>query len=158
MAFNNPYLYYQNPYMAQYQAQPQNQQPVQQIQNGGLVTVRSEEEARNYPVALGTSVTFKHETAPYCFTKTMGFSQFEAPKFEKYRLVKEEGEPAAEVKEAIPYATKDDLSAVIGVVKGFDEVIGSIRSDIEAMKGDLYGIAGKKKASKKAVEVTDDDE
>ena len=82
---------YYNPY---YQPQQMPQQMVQpQIQNGGFVSVRSEEEARNYPVAQGTSVTFKNETAPYIYTKTMGFSQMDRPIFERYKLIKEEDEP-----------------------------------------------------------------
>lgn len=85
--------YYNNPYQQYYpqnnfqQPQIQNTQP--QIQNGGFVSVRSEAEARNYPIAPGNSVTFKDETAPYVYTKTMGFSQLDRPIFEKYKLVKE---------------------------------------------------------------------
>ena len=36
-----------------------------QQQNNGFVSVRSEAEARAYPVAYGNSVTMKDETAPY---------------------------------------------------------------------------------------------
>lgn len=75
-----PY-YYQN---------QQQQQQAQQIQNGGFLTVPNEAYARNYPVAPGNSVTFKDESVPYIYTKTMGFSQLDSPVFEKYRLVKEE--------------------------------------------------------------------
>ena len=69
-------------------------QNVQQFapQDNGFVMVRSEMEARNYPVGFGKSVTFKDETAPYVYSKTMGFSQLDKPIFEKYRLVKEESE------------------------------------------------------------------
>lgn len=83
------YGYYpQQNYMAQAQ-QPQIQtQP--QIQNGGLISVRSEMEARNYPIAPGNSITFKDENSPYVYTKTMGFSQLDRPTFEKFRLVKED--------------------------------------------------------------------
>ena len=51
------------------------------------------------------------------------------------------------------YAKKSDLAAVVGVVKGFDELLSSIKSDVDAMKGDLWGIAGQKKkpTSKKTV-------
>ena len=89
MPIMNPYQnYYQN--IPQYQPQQQMaQQPMQQIQNGGFVSVRNEIEAMNYPVAHGMSVTFKDETAPYIYTKTMGFSQMDRPTFEKYKLVKE---------------------------------------------------------------------
>ena len=59
-----------------------------QIQNGGFISVSSEEDARKYPVAPGNSVTFKNENAPYVYTKTMGFSQLDRPLFEKFRLQK----------------------------------------------------------------------
>lgn len=72
-----------------YMGQAQQQQPMQ-IQNGGLISVRSELEAKNYPIASGTSITFKDENAPYVYTKTMGFSQLDRPTFEKFRLVKED--------------------------------------------------------------------
>lgn len=69
------------------------QQPTMQIQNGGLISVRNEMEARNYPIAPGNSITFKDENSPYVYTKTMGFSQLDRPTFEKFRLVKEEIAP-----------------------------------------------------------------
>lgn len=59
------------------QAQPQIQSP--------FVMVRSEAEARNYPVGFGNVVSFKDENSPYIYTKTMGFSQSDKPVFEKYR-------------------------------------------------------------------------
>ena len=93
MAFNNfygpPTYYGANPY-----AVPQPvQMPQPQPQPRGFVRVQSENEARTYPVAPGTSVTFIDENAPYCYTKTMDFSQLDRPKFERYRLVKEEDAP-----------------------------------------------------------------
>ena len=42
-------------------------------------------------------------------------------------------------------------------VRGIDSYVSSMKSDIEKMSGDLYGIAGKKKATKKK-EAEDDDE
>ena len=82
-----------------YYPQPQNQMQMQnQIQNGGLVSVRSMVEARNYPVAPGNSVTFKDENAPYVYTKTMGFSQLDRPIFEVFRLVKEDMTPEVDTK------------------------------------------------------------
>lgn len=147
------------PQQAQAMQQPNMPMP-NQIQNGGFVTVRSEAEARNYPVAPGNSVTFKHETAPYCYTKTMGFSQFEAPRFEKYKLVKEEDEQNAPTNngDEIPaFATKAELGAVVDVVKSIDGIISGIKSDIEAMKGDLYGAVGKRKTVKKQTEGEEDE-
>lgn len=99
----NNYPYY--PYQQQYQQQPM------QIQNGGLVSVRGIEEARNYPVAPGNSVTFKDETSPYVYTKTQGFSQLDRPVFEKYRLVKEE-DIQQEVRQNEQYALQSDLELI----------------------------------------------
>ena len=83
----NQYYPYQYPYQQAYQP---NYQQSNQIQNTGLVSVRSVEEAYNYPVAPGNSITFKDETQPFVYTKTKGFSPLEQPVFEKYRLVKVE--------------------------------------------------------------------
>ena len=66
------------------------QQAAPQIRDGGFIPVPSEDMARNYPVAQGTSVTFRDENAPYIYTKTMGFSPLDRPIFEKYKLIKEE--------------------------------------------------------------------
>lgn len=108
-----PYNYYQ-PYFQQYQPYSANQQP-QQIQNGGFVSVRSAQEAFNYPVALGNSVTFKDETAPYIYVKTRGFSQLEEPVFEQFQLVKVDNSQKMAEPEQITsteYALKSDLSAL----------------------------------------------
>ena len=71
------------------------QYPYQQTQqSGGLISGRSIEEAYNYPIAPGNSITFKDETQPFVYTKTKGFSPLEQPVFEKYRLVKVEDMPA----------------------------------------------------------------
>lgn len=115
------YPYYpQNYSFPQYQTQ----QPIQQqIQNGGFVRVMSEDEARNYPVAPGYSVTFIDDTATYCYTKTAGFSQFDKPKFEKYRLIKEnspENGVSPEGDKDIPeYALKADLDKLRAEFKKF---------------------------------------
>ena len=107
--------YYPTQQIPSLQTQPVQTQPVQQIQNGGLVRVMNEEEARNYPVAPGYSVTFIDDSVNYCYTKTAGFSQFDKPRFEKYRLTKEdtyeEKETKAEEKKIEPpeYALKSEF-------------------------------------------------
>lgn len=123
MAYNyytNPYLY-QQAYQAQMQQQqmPQQGQPLQ-IQNGGFIPIRSEQEARNYPVAPGNSVTFKDETAPYVYTKTMGFSSLDRPIFEKYRLIKEE--------------LSNDIPTAEAASKKFEDEIGHLWKEINALK------------------------
>lgn len=114
--FFNPYQYPQYGYPMQNQ-QVQNVQPQtqQQIQSGGFLQVPNEEYARNYPVALGNSVTFKDESAPYIYTKTMGFSQLDNPTFDKYRLVKEESKSSQNepLKEDTDKMSYDELKAQI---------------------------------------------
>lgn len=117
MAYNNYFGGYPASYQ-QYQA-PNYQMTAQpqpmQIQNGGFVSVRSAQEAFNYPVALGNSVTFKDETAPFIYVKTRGFSQLEEPVFEQFQLVKvDNSQKAAEPEQTTntEYALKSDLSAL----------------------------------------------
>lgn len=86
---------YYNPYYpTQNNAFPTNlnvgsTQPTQ-IQNGGFVSLPSEEMVYSYPVAMGNCVTFKIEGKPIVMEKSMSFSQFEAPKIKRFRLVEEE--------------------------------------------------------------------
>ena len=89
-----PYVNSGNPQLMP-NVQPQMAQMPQQIQqqqsNNSFVGVASEQDARIYPVAPGTSVTFRNETDPTLFyAKTMGNSPLDTPIFEKYRLVKED--------------------------------------------------------------------
>lgn len=82
---------YNQQMMASQQLQQQSQpQPQPQIQNGGFMQIPSEEMARTYPVAPGNCVTFKIEGKPIVMEKSMGFSQLEAPRIDRYRLVREE--------------------------------------------------------------------
>lgn len=155
---NRPYPYYYNPYAQQniQPAPPIQPQPIstpqqsQQVVQNGFVLVPSEQEARAYPVAPGNSITFKDENSPYCYVKTMGFSQFDQPVFEKYRLVKEDSAVSeknspisSEEEEPIKYATKEE----------FDK----LRADFAALKGKVAKLR-ETRAKKRVEEVEDDDE
>lgn len=85
----NP-MYYQQLQNMQQPQQQQNSQQTPQIQNGGFIIVKDINEAMNYPVAPGNSVTFKNENQPYIYTKTLGFSQLDQPIFEVFKLIKED--------------------------------------------------------------------
>lgn len=82
-------------------------------QNCGFVRVQNENEARMYPVAPGNSITFINENAPYCYTKSVEMSQLDRPKFEKYRLVKEEDAPLEQAEHRTEYVLKDELYSEI---------------------------------------------
>ena len=163
------YPYYQQPVMqppVPMVSQPQIQQPQQPSQSpypvmqGGFVRVRDENEARMYPVAPGQSVTFINENAPYCYSKTVNMGQLDRPIFEKYRLVKEDDSSTKPVDTApVPVESPAvDMSNFV-MRRDFDEitsVIDAIKQDIETFRGDLYGIAGKKKAAAKKEVATDE--
>lgn len=136
----NPY-YPQNFYGANPYVMPQ-QAPVQmQPQRGGFVRVQNEAEARTYPVAPGMSVTFINENAPYCYTKTMDFSQLDRPRFEKYRLVKEED--AAQVEEQVEtdhaFATMEDVAAVKMQVDELTEKVLRLSERRQAKMREAHG-------------------
>lgn len=155
MAYQNPYFgqnYPQNfpQYPQNFQQQTQPQQ-VLQIQNGGFLSIRGEQEARNYPVGVGMSVTFKDETAPYIYTKTMGFSQLDIPRFEKFKLVKEEEPAVANADGANSDNKQKDIDLSIYVTKtefdAFKSLVEGIEADVEKLKP--------KKANKKEVAEND---
>lgn len=145
-----PYPYYQQYYQPQqnFQQMQQQVQPQQmQIQNCGFVSVRNEMEARNYHVAPGNSVTFKDETAPYIYTKTMGFSQLDRPIFDKYKLVKEDvPQIAYEAHTETENITVDNLSSY--VTKTEYEALTMRINDIEKNLDSLAEQMAKKPSAK----------
>jgi hypothetical protein len=99
--------------------------------------------ARNYPLAPGTSGTFINENEPYCYTKTMGLSQFDRPVFKRYRLVEETDEPqdtqsasttsaTAQGSTVIPDSVKADIDALRAL---YDD----LKLDVEVLKEDMNG-------------------
>jgi len=163
-SYQNPYQYYPVYQQPQYQ---QPQQPVQQsvqqtppVYSSGIIWVSGLMEAQAYPIAPNNAVALWAKDG-----KTIYLKQADAtgkPTMTVYDLVERaesasnDGQGAGDKSTA--YATKDELSAVVGVVKGFDELIGSIKSDIDTMKTDMYGAVSKRRVSKKAVEAAEDDE
>lgn len=91
-------------------------QPTQtQIQNGGFVSVPNEDMVYSYPVAMGNCVTFKIEGKPIVMEKSVGFSQFEAPKVKRFRLVEEEAEKPTESSEISDLdKVKSDIKEIWG--------------------------------------------
>lgn len=113
---------YQQPY---YQQPQQNYQQQSQIQSGGFVSLPNENMVNSYPVAPGNCVTFKVEGQPIVLEKSMGFSQLEAPKIRRFRLVEEN---------IVEESTKVDSS----------EDIESLKADIKKMWGEINAIKNRK--------------
>ena len=128
----------------------QPQPAVLPAMQNGIIWVSGDAEAMQYPVAPNNAVRLWHSTQPIVYYKSADASG--KPSLESYNLVKREigaSDSPQEQNGKLDYATKDELGAVVGVVKGFDEVVSGIRADIETMKGDLYGVAGRQRAVKK---------
>ena len=125
MNYQNPYYQYQMPLQNMVQQPVQNQQP--QIQNGGFISVRSIDEARNYPVAPGNAVTFKIEGQPFVAEKTLGYSQFESPIFKIFKLVETDGS------DVITPTTAPSSPEYI-LKSEFESCIAELQAQIEALK------------------------
>ena len=128
--YPNMYPQYQQPMSPLNQQINPNQlnQPLtQQMQNGGFISVSSEEEAFKWAVAPGNVMTFKVQGKPIVIEKSMGFSQLEEPKIEKYRLVKEDAALADPVQDA-EYATKACVDALKADVETLRKEVDNIRS------------------------------
>lgn len=182
-----PYPYYSNNYpiyqMPTYQPyQPAAYQPMQQTvipqqtpmqaaqaqsfaaapampQQSSIIWVSGEREALAYPVAPNNAVTLWSQNEPIVYLKQADATG--KPTLKVYDLV-ERSQTASNATnnsggETPNFATKDDLVAVVGAVKGIDESIGAIKADIDTMKGDMYGLAGaKKKPTAKKQEEADE--
>lgn len=158
MAYNNYFPQIYQPYPTQPNTpnalntlnNPMNNVSTQnQIQNGGFIVARSEQEVINYPVALGNCVTFKIEGQPIVMEKSMGFSQLEAPHIEKYRLVKE---PIEKTQETV----QNDVFDIEGINTSINDIIdriGVVEREIDVLKNNMT----KKTSSSKKKEVNDDD-
>lgn len=135
--YNNPYQYNPNFYQQQQQNfAPQQQafapqQTQQQVQNGGFVNVRSETEARNYPVALGNVVTFKDETAPYIYTKTMGFSPLDIPRFEIYKKVPDQTQEQQPMEQGVT-----ETESVRNEMNNMKQEISALWQSLDELKND----------------------
>lgn len=115
-----------NPYIYQGPQMPVVNQQAQQIQNGGLVNVSNEAEARSYPVAPGNSVTFKDDSAAYIYVKTMGFSQLDAPVFKKFKLIEEPD----------PEETPDELETLKAEMKKLSNKVDTIKKSLSMLMED----------------------
>lgn len=115
----------QQPIQQNYPTQMNVAQP--QIQNGGFVIVQDENEIVRYPVAHGNIVTFRIENQPVVIEKSLGYSQFDTPHYERYRLIKEDM-PIPEAKE---YILKSDYETA---QKSILDSQNTIFSQIEDLK------------------------
>ena len=103
-----------------------------------------------YPLAPNNAVALWEQSGKVIYLKSADATG--RPTMRVYDLVERKdpspGTSASDAKVS-DYATKEELGTVAGAIK-------NVLSDIEQMKSDLYGVAGRKKPAKK-VEAEDDD-
>ena len=134
-SYYQPMPFVQQPVQQPVAQMPQQmqQQPVQapqpEIRQNGFIRVKDESEVDAYPIAPGNSVTFIHETEPFVFVKTLGFSQFDRPVKEKYRLVKETPE---EPNKPVSGPDKESVSQTAEYAKAAD--VAKLARDVEALR------------------------
>lgn len=149
MAYNPYFPTTYQAFYAQPQAIPQQQfqQPIfagqQQVQTG-IIWVASEKDAQSYPVAPNAAVTLWNQNEPVVYLKQADASG--KPFLKTYDLVEriQTASPDASqnASKSVSYVTKDELQGVLATLSG-------MRGDIDTMRSDLYGLAGKKKTVKK---------
>ena len=102
-----------------------------------IIHVQNENQAREWSVALGNSVTFIDDNRPYCYTKSMGMSQLEPPVFKRFRLEEETDDVA-------PQPAPSDSSAQIDMslymTKSEFEPFKAIIEDMQSIAKELRGI------------------
>lgn len=162
------YNYYPGNYQYQYPQYP-TYQPYQTTHNApqysaatgvqgyqpsqsSIIWISGAMEAQSYPVAPNNAVTLWSTTEPVVYLKQADATG--KPTLKVYDLVERTQTASAATSgtdvKSPEYATKDDLGTVVGAVKG-------LATDIEQIKSDMYGIAGKKKAIKKPKDEEDDE-
>ena len=176
--YQNPYMtvypqasysYINNPYIPQYQnnvyqpsqttpqqmynTQMPQQAPQVQQQSDMFNWVKNEKEVESEYVAPNGVKTFWHETDPVVYMKQADATG--KPTIRTFDLVERVQKPVSEEK-APDYATKEELaifgnnlSSFSSVVKEMNDAVSSLKADLETMKNDMYGLAGKKKIIRK---------
>ena len=121
---------------------PATYQPAQP--SASLIWVGSYMEAQSYPVAPNNAVALWDSNSPAIYLKQSDAAG--RPSLKVFDLVERtETAQTAPGSTQPDYATKSDLAA-------FNAVIDALKTDIETIRGDLYGLAGKKTRKKEGEE------
>lgn len=129
------YYPYQNPY----QMYPYQQQPVYQTPTTtGIIWVSGLAEASAFPISPNNAVALWEKSGKTVYLKSADATG--KPNLIVYDLV--EHKEGTQQTESPTFATKDEFTSF---ANGIDEIINTLKSDIDTMKSDIYGIAGKKK-------------
>lgn len=156
---------YQNYFPTTYQQMPQYQQPpiqqAQPVQQSATtpqvsnVWIYSEDEVSTYPVAPNNAVRLWSANEPVFYLKCADATG--KPSVKVYDIVERTSAALEKPEKKLDeYAKKADLATLVEAVKDTNGIIASIKADIDTMKGDLYGVAGKRRAVKKSEAIDDE--
>lgn len=140
-----------NPYFPQ-PYQPANYYPQAQQQQtpSGIIWVSGLNEAQFYPVAPNNAVALWEQSGKTVYLKSADATG--KPTMRIYDLVERTTSPSVATSEQggkVPtYVTKEEMSKIVSALE-------TVRGELETMKGDLYGVAGRKKPRKPEVEEDD---
>lgn len=156
----NPYMVYPNYYMPQVpmNAPQQNVKAPEQPKSGMIISwVKSEKDVENEYVGPNSAAAYWNENEPVLYLKQADATG--KTSLTVYDLVERKVKEPEEIKKE--YATSSDFNSLVGAVnnindslnkeiKSFAAVIESLKGDVDSIKSDMYGIAGKKKTVRKA--------
>lgn len=131
--------YNQMPYINQQPQQPE------QLMNGGLIVVPTEEDVKRYPVAPGNLVTFRIENQPVIIEKSMGRSQFASPQYERYKLSKEDAPEVAVEKEIIPEKSNTEFAEIKKSIEHIDVQIDILKDNYADLARSIKALNKKSK-------------
>lgn len=133
-------------YPANYQPVVQQQQS-QQMATTGIIWVSSLSEAQMYPVAPNNAVALWEQSGKTIYLKSADATG--KPTMKVYDLIERTETAPVASSSSEGYITREDLNCVVADLKG-------ITDEVEQMKADLYGVAGRKRTAKKT-EMNDDE-
>ena len=157
------YNYYSNPYYG-YQPQPIVQPQIQNvpmqgqnqtaqnyspaINQNGIIWISGLQEAQMFPIAPNAAVALWQKDGKTIFLKSADATG--RPSLKIYDLVERTEEMVETSQGSLPaYAKEEDLGKLASVVQTMNDIISSIKNDVDVMRGDLYGAVGKRKVLKK---------
>lgn len=149
---------YQQANMQQAQPQMPQQSFSPAINQNGIIWISGLQEAQMYPVGPNSAVQLWEKDGKTVYLKSADATG--RPSLKIYDLVERTETPTDSGNSGdnkVPdFATKEELSAVVGVVKSYSNALETIKNEMETMRSDLYGVAGRKRIVKKQETETDE--
>lgn len=148
-------MYYQPQYQPQFQQQQPVQQPTPPAQSSGIIWVQGEAAARSYLMAPNTTLPLWDSETNTIFLKTTDAAGMPSMKVLDYTIRENTHQT---VGNGVISPASTPMQEYVGKAEtdAIKAEIESLRAEMETFRGDLYGIAGKKTASRKK-EVADNE-